>query len=184
MTLEIFEQAKNLPRVYTRQALAEVDEELAHLLSHRKDVLALGYAEAIVPKGSVRRDTPPPLTIDDGFQPGIFRATAWVNPGARGVCFMRVFFTGKALPEHKIPEELRGKPETALSAERVEAASRRLVGWGPEPSVRFLYRGGLTVYEGDWEHAYPARFELWFRDEQGQEKRLDSTTRTIAGWQR
>jgi hypothetical protein len=183
LTFEFFEQAKNLKRIFTRQALAEVDQELSQLLSHRDDVMKLGYAESIVPKGSVRREAVP-LTIEDGFQGGIFQATAWINPGARGVCFMRVFYTGKPSPKDKVPEELRDPKETALSAERVQAASRRLVGWGPDPSVRFLYRAGLTVYEGDWDHSYPARFELWFRDDQGKERKLDETSRLISGWQR
>jgi RecB family exonuclease len=42
----------------------------------------------------------------------------------------------------------------------------------------------LTVYEGDWDHQYKARFEIWFKDNNGQENKLAEQIRLINGWER
>jgi hypothetical protein len=42
----------------------------------------------------------------------------------------------------------------------------------------------VTIYEGDWSNKYKARFELWYKPEQGDESKVAETTRMINGWER
>jgi hypothetical protein len=184
VTLEVFEQSHQLERRFTRESLAEVEREIAGALAAAAEIRAHGYAAALVPAGSVKRAPAPPLDVSDGFQGGLYGVTAWVNPGEDGACFMRVYYTGQPKADDKVPPELRGRPPTLLSDEMMKHRTLRLVGWGPDPNALFRYSAGITVYEGDWEHRYPARFELWFRPLAGPERKLAELGRTISGWQR
>ena len=58
---------------------------------------------------------------------------------------------------------------------------------GVIPSSKIVHQqldGHFTVYEGDWGHPYAARFELWFRNENGHETKLAKKNYKIEGWMR
>lgn len=117
------------------------------------------------------------------MQGGIYGVSAWVNPGERGTCFVRAFYTGARADDDHLPDELyKGKP-VELSAERLVPRSQRMCGWAPDPSVRFRYGAEVMVFEGGWSDKYEARFELWFRGPKG-ERKLGETIRRISGWER
>ena len=183
LALEIYEQSVVPARAFTKTALDEVERELAAVLGRKDELLRRGYLEGIAPVGSARTDAPEGLIVEDGFQGGIYNVSAWVNPGASGTCFLRVYYTGERAAEDKLPKELQPGYPVALSAERVAVRTERLVGWGDDPKVRFRYGAETVIYEGDWEHRYAARFELWWRGDHGETK-LAETTRRISGWQR
>jgi hypothetical protein len=187
LTLEIFEQAHPKQRAFTQKVLQEFEAELAGALAARKQIEQKGYAKALVPPGSVHKGKPS-MKVDDGLQPGIFVVTAWVYPGTKGVCRLKVFFEGPAKDAESgtlgVPAALKGRTGLQLSADRMDNRSRRHVAWSKEPETLFRYQSEVTVYEGDWKHRYRARFELWFQPDKGPERRLLSVTRIIAGWQR
>jgi hypothetical protein len=173
ITVEVFEQSHLEERRFTAAALAEVEAELAQIRARG--------ALATVVAGSMRPPGPVEFSVDDGMQPGMFGVRGWLPANAPGEAFVRVFYTGKPEAGDKIPPELAGKGETDLTGERGTAAAR--IGWSSDGS-RFHYAGGLMIKTGDWEHHYPARFELWFRPDSGAPRKLASVERRIAGWQR
>ena len=72
-----------------------------------------------------------------------------------------------------------------LSKESITRSSNEFTGWSKIASELFYYNTNITVYEGDWEHFFEARFELWFHPEDGSsERKLVETTRRICGWER
>jgi hypothetical protein len=49
---------------------------------------------------------------------------------------------------------------------------------------RFNTEESFTIYEGDWGNPYAARFEVWYRPNKGEERKLKSKNFKIEGWQR
>jgi len=181
LTLEIYEQGDPLERPFTRSALAEVEAELVAVLAHRQELEQQGVVASMVPEGSTRMGVPS-LVVENGMQPGIYRLTGWINPGAWGQVHARVFFEGPA--PGQVPPDAAGSPGNELSAERLRPRSTRKTGWGPNPKRLFRYQSEVTVYEGDWGQPYQARFELWHTAPDGSERQLATTIRTIEGWTR
>lgn len=184
LTLEIYEQAWPEARAFTQRTLDEVEAELSAALARKDELLSKGYLADLVPEGSVSAG-PPSLLAEDGMQPGIFQLSGWANPGEPGTVWVRAFYEGAA--QHgplRIPPELIGHEDDELSAGRLRQASARQIGWSADPSVLFRYKAEGTVYEGDWEHLYRARFELWFQPEHGEARVLAGVERDISGWQR
>jgi hypothetical protein len=71
-----------------------------------------------------------------------------------------------------------------LSGPYIEKSSLRLAGWSSDKAVLFPYNSEVTVYEGDWEHQYEARFELWFRGATAKQRKLLEKKLMIYGWER
>lgn len=183
-TLEIFEQSRVPARAFTEQALREVMEELEAALGEAEAILKNGYSAKLSADAPLRRGQPI-LRVDEGMQPGMYHVVGGADPGEPGRVFVRVVFEGPDPVQgpSKVPPEL--KAGEVLSEERVTRASTRWIGWGSDEGVLFPYQAGVTVYEGDWEHFYRARFELWFQPDSGAPKRkLVEATETISGWQR
>jgi len=61
--------------------------------------------------------------------------------------------------------------------------SIRYIGWSEDGKSFFRYGSEITIYEGDWSHAYKARFELWHHAVDGTETKLTETKRMVNGWQ-
>ncbi|MHC4982855.1 MAG: hypothetical protein ACYTF6_06765 [Planctomycetota bacterium] len=166
---EFFEQTLSEPRTRTREALKWLEEFLAELRKAEEEIRESGYAAAVMPEGGVSKGQAG-MEVADSIQPGIYDVSAWVNPGAEGEVFLKVFDAGTG---------------QRLSEDRITGRSKERIGWSKDPGVLFLYNANITVYEGDWDHSYDARFELWFKDaETGKEKKLIDKTRTIHGWER
>lgn len=156
-TLEIFEQSLRASRVVTPLAVAEVRRELA-------EALATSTSPPIAKKGDSG------IALAKGMQGGIYQVRAFANPGASGKVYLKVF---------EATQNIR------LSAERLTQKSTARIGWSEQPTEKFLYSSGVTVYEGDWGTFYPARFELWFVPESGgPERKLVEKIFRIEGWQR
>lgn len=183
VTVEIHEQAHGNDRTFTKKMIADVEAELAAVLAAKTELTNKGYIASIAPEGSVRVGSKPTLAIEDGFQPGLYGAVAWINPGERSVCHVRAFYTGKPSPGDKVPPQLAASGAKEISTGRVRKATRVLVGYGPDPEVTFRYSAGFMITEGDWSHRYPARFELWCEGPSGSKKLL-SAEHHVAGWQR
>ena len=185
LTLEIYEQAHPDARAFTQRALDEVEAELGAALSRSDELGKQGYLADLLPEGSVQLGQPPMIEASDGMQPGIFQFRGWANPGEPGATWIKAFYQGA--PQQggvRIPGELVGHEGEPLSEGRLRAATTREIGYSSDTAVTFRYGAEGTVYEGDWENLYRARFELWFQPEHGPARALAGVERDISGWQR
>jgi hypothetical protein len=177
--LEIYEQSSLISRNFTRSAFAEVNSELELVLAHAADIKKNGRlpSKELYPEFSsddfdsgLSASTESFLKIVDGMQPGIYLVTAWINVSEKSEAFLKVF------------DQKTGK---ALSKIEIQQKSLRIMGWSELPNNRFPYQAEVTVYEGDWEHPFSARFELWLRAQAtGKEIKIIERTRMINGWDR
>jgi hypothetical protein len=161
MAIEIDEGSDTMPRDLTRAKLSEVCKELDQLESQEP---SLGI-DSILPEGSVA--TSEMFSVDGEL--GDYQATGYVNPGQKGFVYVKAFDkrSGRRLSE----TETRKSPE--------------YTGWSSLSDRYYYFRVQFLIYEGDWEHTYPAQFELWFHPDDGSpERRLTATERSINGWER
>jgi len=166
---EFHEQTKKEPRQYTRDAIKWLQAFLSEVRNAAEEVKVCGYASTLMPANTVRSGQPV-LQVEDGIQPGIYAVRAWVNPQQEGYVYVKVF---------------HAQTGEALSAEAIALRSREYTGFSREENRLFFYSCEVTVYEGDWDHSYEARFEVWFQPEDsGLERKLVETTRQVFGWQR
>lgn len=161
--LEIFEQSKSKGRKFTQKTIDEIDAELRRLLEK-------GFSPALLPKGSTKISDKSMIFVDDGMQPGIYMASGYINPGKPGWIYFKVFNT-------QTGKEVMYEMEQKRTIE--------YVGWSSDPKEKFFFNCEVWCKEGDWEHEYPARFELWFVPEDGSPERLlETAERRIYGWER
>jgi hypothetical protein len=165
--LEIYDQAPDQERRFTKAATLEVCRELREVLEHRDEITATGRLLSDSPDAAADLARGH-FEVNDGMQPGIYLLDAAVNATCPGYVYAKVF------------ETTTGKP---LSAGRITPRSKRFVGWSESGDRHFPYKAELTVYEGDWSTSYPARFELWHHADDGTERKLVETSRMIFGWQ-
>lgn len=164
LVAELFEQSATPERRLTRAALAQLEAEFAPLATH-PDWATL---QQLLPPGSIR-EGPASLELFNSFQPGIYEAEIWVNPGEAGLLYLKAF------------EVTRNTP---LSAVELRDDSNERVGWSDDPHQCFFANTVIQINEGDWGHPYAARFEVWFVPDSGQpERRLLEATFKIEGWQ-
>lgn len=168
INLEIYDQSPEVERQFTTTAIAEVCAELTDVLKHRDEIAETGIMPVESHYPGERPDAAH-FNVTDGMQPGIYLLNAAVNPKAPGSVYARVY------------EVESGQ---RLSDSRVKQRSIRYVGWSQEGRTFFPYNAEVTVYEGDWDSTYEARFELWHVPEQGEESKIAETTRMINGWER
>lgn len=164
--IEIFDQSPTLERGFTKAALKEIDDELKAVLTHREAIDRTGLlpVEGFYPHAHA---TEASFTVSDGMQPGIYLLRAHLNPRSKGRIEARVF---------------NAETGQQLSKERLVPESRRFIGWSENGDTYFEYNSEVTVYEGDWDSQYKARFELWHVTDEG-ETRMVEHTRSINGWQ-
>ena len=164
--LEVFEQSQQFGRPFTSLAVTQVQNELDAVLASAR-AREHGFDEALLPPESIQRGAPEIHLVGQG---GIYQVYARVNPGAAGRVYLKVF------------EATRN---TRLSADRITERSREYTGWSADPQEQFFFNTEITVYEGDWDVYYPARFELWFVPQDGgAEHKLVEKIFKIEGWQR
>ena len=166
---EFAETSRQEPRIETRKAMTWLREFLRTLRDSERELERAGYASALMKPGSIRHGAPT-LHVRDGWQPGIFNVEAWVNPGRPGLAYMKAF---------------DARTGQRLSERRLFRPTNERTGWSKDPRQLFVYNClDMKIDEGDWDHTYDARFELWFRPDDGAaERKLVSLTRAISGWQ-
>ncbi len=160
------EWRKTRERPSTRQGLEFLKELLPQTKQNEAELLQAGYVKDF--GDSEVRKGEPTIEIHEDLK-GIYDVCAWVNPGEKGVAYLKVFATktGERLSEHKVYDR-----------------SKEVVGWSDDPHTQFYFNSHITVFEGDWKNEYDARFEIWFKPESGgAERMLVSGSRSIYGWQ-
>lgn len=165
VTLELFEQSPAPERVLTHAAIQFIDAELTPLMQSP----TWATAKTNLPPNSIKTGDAS-FQLRNAFQPGIYTASIWVNPGEAGMLYLKAFEVTKG---------------TQLSESRLEERSNEWVGWSNNPDEQFLSNTRFTIYEGDWGQYYAARFEVWFApDSGGAERKLMAQTFKIQGWMR
>lgn len=117
-----------------------------------------------------RQVTGTDFQLYNSFQPGLYEYDFWTNNIESGTIYLKVF---------EITQEY------ALSTDRLPASSSVKV-YNPSGTIqKFGTASHFTIYEGDWGKPYAARFEVWFRPENGgQERKLFAKNYKIEGWMR
>jgi hypothetical protein len=106
----------------------------------------------------------------NSFQPGLYEFDFWTNKIESGTIYLKAY---------EITQEY------ALSTDRLPESSLVKVYNPTDSIVKFGTTSHFTIYEGDWGQPYAARFEVWFKaDNGGQERRLFSKNYKIEGWMR
>jgi hypothetical protein len=166
--LETYDQAPDVARAFIQKAFEDMSAELKDVIEHRKAIEQTGllpvperYPDPLPTKRS--------FELRNGIQPGIYLVEAAISPGSPGIAFVKAF---------------NAKTGERLSETRMMPQTTRHVGWSENGTTLFPYKTEVTVYEGDWDSKYDARFELWHRSKDGLERKLAETTRAINGWQR
>jgi hypothetical protein len=167
INIEIYEQAKHLQRRFTSKTIEELNREFTDVLSYEKDIRRDGVMP-VMAYYPFRPDSTY-FNILDGMQPGIYIVQAGLQTDKEGDAYVKVF-------------EIKSNEQ--LSADRIRPRTTRAIGWSANGKTVFQYESELTVYEGDWEHLYEARFEIWFNEKNGPEKKLAEKSRMINGWER
>lgn len=163
--LEIYEQTCAPERRITKALVRLVEDELRPLAeSPTEETLRV-----LLPPDAILRGEPD-IALRDSSQGGIYDATLRANPGEPGLAWLKAFEVTKGTP---------------LSVSRLAEYSNVRLGWSDDLEEVFTGITQFTIYEGDWEQYYAARFELWFRpDSGGPERKLAERVFKIQGWMR
>ncbi|MCW4470735.1 hypothetical protein OGH69_17315 [Flavobacterium sp. MFBS3-15] len=106
--------------------------------------------------------------IGNEFQPGLYTYAFCYSTGENGIIYLKAFEIN-----HEDP----------LSTKSLQ--QRSAISVVPSANVvRYQLDGHFSIFEGDWDHPYAARFELWFRNENGSERKLAEKIYKIEGWMR
>ncbi len=108
--------------------------------------------------------------IYNSFQPGLYEYDFWTGKIESGIIYLKAYEITQEYP---------------LSTDRLAEQSSVKI-YNPTDSImRFGTTSDFTIYEGDWGKPYAARFEVWFKpDNGGQERKLIQKNYKIEGWQR
>lgn len=105
------------------------------------------------------------FVLINNFQPGLYIYQTDHKPTESGYFYVKAF-------------EINSNDR--LSGERMKVSSKVPVD-NLEPQI---WKGKLTVYEGDWGDKYGSRMELWYQPSNGQEYKVEERNFIIEGWQR
>ncbi|KAF2516035.1 hypothetical protein [Flavobacterium foetidum] len=106
----------------------------------------------------------------NSFQPGLYEYDFWIGKIESGTIYLKAYeiTQNKALSDDDLPK----------------TSSIQI--YNPTDSIKkFSTKDDFTIYEGDWGDPYAARFEVWFKSDNGKpERKLFSKNYKIEGWMR
>lgn len=106
----------------------------------------------------------------NSFQPGLYEYDIWISKIDSGTIYLKAYEITQNYP---------------LSTNRLPLSSSVKI-YNPSDSiVKFGTHNNFTIYEGDWDKPYAARFEVWFKPKRGgDERKLFEKNYIIEGWMR
>jgi len=106
----------------------------------------------------------------NSFQPGLYEYDFWIGKIESGSIYLKAF-------------EITHNE--ALSNDDLPRTSSIQI-YNPTDSIKKFSTGdNFTIYEGDWGDPYAARFEVWFKPDNGKpQRKLFSKNYKIEGWMR
>lgn len=163
--VEIYDQSSVIERVITQSAIDFTEKEFKALLENP----IIDNIKNLIPKTDIRKGEII-FEIHPYFQGGLYNSEIWINPGEPGQIYLKAFEVTK---------------NTQLSADALKSQTNEWIGWSDNPNELFYSNSHFTIYEGDWEKYYAARFEIWFVPDSGEkERKLTEKIFKIEGWQR
>lgn len=103
-------------------------------------------------------------------QPGLYQYDIWVGKIPKGTIYLKAF---EITHEHP------------LSVEYLPIRSSIIVVNTTDSIHKFGTTSDFTIYEGDWGKPYAARFEAWYKPDNGDpDQKMLSKNYIIEGWQR
>jgi hypothetical protein len=123
------------------------------------------------PKDSITKvwDPNDKFEIYNDVQPGIYSYETAFNTIEQGTIYLKAYEVTK---------------NDQLSAERILMRTSLEVENTSDTLRRYHSKESFTIYEGDWGDHYAARFELWFKPENGNERKITEKIYKVQGWQR
>lgn len=160
-TLELFEESPAKERVLTKGIISFLNNEFSHF-ERNPDIDSMNGIPSIQGQAG-------PIFEIYGRR-GLYNSFIGVNPGEPGMIYLKAF----DLVDSAI-----------LSEESLKSASNERVGWSEDPNTLFYSNTTFTIYEGDFDRFYVARFEIWFVPDSGENQRkvLEKNFK-IEGWER
>lgn len=118
-------------------------------------------------------DTTTWLQVWEDIQGGIYKYDYYANKLPAGVVYLKCFEAGKNVP---------------LSEDESRRAISNITAVPHSEIKKFegvVQHKEFTIYEGDWEHYYAARIEVWHRDSlTNKEYKLNEKIYRVEGWMR
>lgn len=112
----------------------------------------------------------PNFQLYNSFQPGLYEYDFWYGKIKKGRLFLKAYEITNNYP---------------LSVERLIERSTIEIYNETDSIKRFTTNDHFTIYEGDWDKPYSARFEIWYKSENDKtEMKLLVKNYIIEGWQR
>ena len=104
------------------------------------------------------------------FQPGLYEYDFWTSKIDSGTIYIKAY---------EITQNY------ALSTQRLPQSSSVKIYNPTDSIIKVGTTNHFTIYEGDWDKPYAARFEVWFKPSVGgQERKLFEKNYKIEGWMR
>lgn len=149
---EFFEQTKKEDRIRTREALAWLEQLCADLMPEALMLSEKGYAEGLMPAGSLRTGEPFLQVVESqrSNRQRIYDVWAWVNPGRQGFVYLKFVdpATGEAVGNDGL------------------AKGQEFIGWSGDENTLFQYHAPVQLR---LDESVDARLiaELWFHPSDG-----------------
>src|SRR5690606_20373704 len=101
---------------------------------------------------------------------GLYEYDLWIESDQSGTIFLKAF---------EITQEV------GLSVSNLRERSSLRINDTNGKIQKFSTKEDFTIYEGDWGKPYGARFEIWFKPDNGEkEKKILEKNYIIEGWMR
>ena len=182
---DIFESSKAEGRPMTAKTLELAEKEFSVLLSEDPEAWRMA-----LPADAIRRDGKPDIILYNSSYRGVYNADVWCNPKEPGFIYLKAFeiTQGTPLSGNDFKSLMRKYWITAGTSQHVyslEEETNVKMGYSKDPSELFFAPMRFTIYEGNWERCYGARFEVWFKPDSGQpDRKLLEKNFKIEGWER
>lgn len=112
----------------------------------------------------------PDFQLYNSSQPGLYQYDIWVGKIPKGTIYLKAF---EITHEHPLSVEYLPKHSSIIVVNITDSIQK------------FGTTSDFTIYEGDWGKPYAARFEVWYKPENGDAwRKLLSKNYIIEGWQR
>lgn len=106
----------------------------------------------------------------NSYQPGLFEYDCWLNSRHNGIIYLKAFEVTKNI-------ELSKSTLREQSSVKIEITDDKVKRFGTDDT--------FTIYEGDWQKPYLARFEIWCDpNNEGDEFKILEKNYVIEGWMR
>lgn len=173
--LEVMDGSPYLSRVCTNIVLQNFKKEIEAVLSSKYGK-EHGYDPALMPQNSILLGKAQ-LKLRASFQPGIYFAEGYINPGEPGYIYLKAY------------ENIHEKPLSSIDNSAIIPGTREYIGWSLNPREQFFFGSNeFKIVRGGVDYKYPARIEVWFHSQNTSktttDRKLFQQVFMVNDWQR